>query len=227
MIVAPKTYEERLSYLFHVNPDYASEILELMIHNPEFLSIGHLIPLTERPVNFNLNKNEPYNVNAPANVFEFLLYYIAEAGVNANYGNQQWNKIRDYIRLHKADPLTNLVSSVDLQPKKQQVYNDLNKILIKHNINPYDLTLTQVISFKKEVKGIGDGCITFLQSLYATKFTNETTLPNYSDIGFQKGFMKFYKMDKKPTKKQVFEKSKDWSNIRVVNALMMQCYHYL
>lgn len=222
-MICPKTYEERLSYLFHVNPSYAGEILELMTHNPEFLSIGHLISLTERPVHFNLNKNEPYNINAPANVFEFLLYYIAEAGVNANYGNKQWIKIREYIRVNKNDPLTNLVSSVDLQLKKQQIYKDLNIVLLKYNINPYDLTLDQVITIKNEVKGIGDGCITFLQSLYAS----ETTLPNYSDIGFQKGFMKFYKMDKRPTKKQVFEKSKTWHNIRIVNSLMMQCYHYL
>ena len=33
------TYEERLSYLYYVNPSYASKILNLMDNNPEFLSI--------------------------------------------------------------------------------------------------------------------------------------------------------------------------------------------
>ena len=219
-MISPKSYEERLSYLFHVNPSYAGEILELMTHNPEFLSIGHLIALTERPVHFNLNKNEVYNKEAPANVFEFLMYYIAEAGVNARYGHAQWIKIRDYIRLHRENPFP---LNLELQPKKQQVYKDIHQACLIHYIKPYELTINHVILFQKQIKGIGDGCITFLQSLYL----DDVTLPNYSDIGFKKGFMKFYKMDKQPTKKQVFEKSKDWSNMKIVNMLMMQCYHYL
>lgn len=219
MIIA-KTYEERLSYLYYVNPSYASKILNLMDNNPEFLSIGHLIALTEYPVNFNFS--EKHNSDAPANVFEFLMYYIAEAGVNANYGHQQWLKIKNYIRLHKDNPLDHL-TDIDLQPKKKQVYIDLNLTCLKYNIKPYHLTLNNIITFKSEIKGIGDGCITFLQSLYS----EDEPLPNYSDIGFKKGFMKFYKMDKKPTKKQVFEKSKNWSDVRIVNMLMMQCYHYL
>lgn len=222
MIISPITYEERLSYLYHVNPSYASEILQCMEHNPEFLRIGHLIALTQYPVHFNLNPGEKYYPDAPSNVFEFLMYYIAEAGVRATYGHEQWIRIKNYIRLHKADPLTNLVKDVPLQLKKQAVYNDLNLLCLTYNIKPYDLTLENIIKFQKELKGIGDGCITFLQSLYKP---SNVTLPNYSDIGFKKGFMKFY--NKKPTKKQIFDKSKTWTNMNIVNMLMMQCYHYL
>ncbi len=35
-MIAPKSYKERLSYLFHVNPRYAGEILECINNNPEF-----------------------------------------------------------------------------------------------------------------------------------------------------------------------------------------------
>lgn len=222
-MISPKTYEERLSYLYEVNQTYANQILQCMENNPEFLRIGHLISLTEHPVNFNLNKNEKYNPDAPANVFEFLLYYIAESGVRATYGYAQWIKIRTYIRMNKADPLTNL-KLLDLQPKKQQIYINLNNILLKYNIKAYDLTLIQIIKLQGEIKGVGDGAITFLKSLYAP---TTTTLPNYSDIGFKKGFMKFYGLNKKPTKKQIFDKSKNWTHLHIINMLMMQCYHYL
>ena len=223
MIITPRTYEGRLTYLFETNYNYASEILQCMENNPEFIKIGHLIALTEYPVHFNLNKNEPYNPDAPTNVFEFLLYYIAEAGVKASYGHAQWVKIKNYIRVN-TNPLANLTKEVDLQVKKQQVYIDLNNILLKYNIIPNDLTLDQVIKIQPEIKGIGDGCITFLKSLYAP---STTTLPNYSDIGFKKGFQKFYSLNKQPTKKQVFDKSKNWTHIHIINMLMMQCYHYL
>lgn len=215
--ISPVTYEDRISYLLYTNYKYATEIIDFMGQNPEFLKIGHLISLTEKCVGYD-------DPEMPQNVFEMLIYYIANAGVNANYSHQQWIMIKDYIRSHQLDPLTNLLTAVNkIQPKKQQIYTDINIYLIQNNINHYDLTLENVITMQHKIKGIGDGCITHINM----RFDGEITLPDYSDIGFKKGFQKFYKLDKRPTKKQIFEKTKDWSNVKIGNMMMSQCYHYL
>src|SRR6266516_4060530 len=122
MIISPITFEERVTYLLCTNYKYGVEILDFMEHNPEFKKIGHLISLTEKSVGFD----KPH---MPQNVFEMLIYYIAESGVNANYGMKQWLSIKDYIRLNKIDPLTDLTNNVKIQPKKQQVYKDINLYL--------------------------------------------------------------------------------------------------
>jgi hypothetical protein len=220
-IIIPITYEERLTVIMELNPTYAIEIVMFMETNPEFLQISHLISLTELPIGFNLNSNEPYRSDAPEGVFEHLIYYIANAGVNANYSHKQWKKIQNYIRTHKS--LKDLTTTLSIQPKKIQVYHDLYHLLIKYNINSYDLNIDQALQLCQELKGVGDGCVTHLQTI----FNKPITLPNYTDIGFKKGFMKFYNLDKKPTKKQVFEKSKDWSNMKIANSLMQQAYLYL
>jgi hypothetical protein len=216
-MINPISYEERLTVIMEINLKYGIEILEFMNNNPEFLVIGHLISLTEYPVNYNKNKHEPYNPDTPFGVFEHLVYYIANAGVNANYSNKQWGILRNYIRTHKN--LTN-INYDNIQPKKVKVYRDLCQLIDKE---PYDLTIDEALKICEKLKGVGDGCITHLQLF----FDKPITLPNYSDIGFQKGFMKFYKLDKRPTKKQVFEVTKTWSNIKIGNSLMMQAYHYL
>lgn len=216
MIISPVTYEERISWLLYTNYNYANEILNFMEHNSEFLKIGHLISLTEKSVGFD-------NPEMPQGVFEMLIYYIAEAGVNANYGYKQWIMIKDYIRSHQNNPLTDLSNNIKIQPKKHQVYKDINIYLNKNNIKHYDLTLQYAVVMQNNIKGIGDGCITFLQ----TMFNGKVTIPNYSDIGFKKGFQKFYELNNQPTKKQIFEKTKNWSNIKIGNMMMQQCYHYL
>lgn len=220
-IIQPKTYEERLTVLMEINQPYAIEIVMFMETNPEFLKIGHLISLTEFPVHFGLNPGEPENKELPIGVFEHLVYYIANAGVHRNYSHKQWLMIKNYIRTHQS--LKDLTSNLTIQPKKIKVYNDLYNLLIKFNINAYDLNINQALILCQELKGVGDGCVTHLQTI----FNQPVTTPDYSDIGFKKGFMKFYNLDKQPTKKQVFEKSKDWSNIKIANSLMHQAYHYL
>lgn len=216
MIFSPVTYEERITWLLCTNYKYATEIIDFMEHNPEFLKVGHLISLTEKSVGFD-------KPEMPKCIFETLIYYIAEAGVNANYGYKQWSIIKDYIREHQDDPLTNLLDNVNIQPKKRQIYTDINVYLNKNNIKHYNLTLNVVIKMQNNIKGIGDGCITFLSEM----FDGKVMLPNYSDIGFKKGFQKFYNLKKRPTKKEIFEKTKDWSNIKIGNMMMLQCYHYL
>ena len=224
-VISPITYEERLTWLMTINPKFAIEILEFMENNPEFLKVGHLIALTEYPNNYNMNPGENLNPYAPTCVFEHLVHYIAEAGVRASYGNDQWKIISDYIRLHKDDPLTNLLIDINtIQPKKKQVYIDLNLLLIDYNISPYNLTYLQAIMICDKLKGVGDGCRNSLQLFYKQE---DITLPDYTDIGFKKGFMKFYNLPKKPTKKQIFDITKNWSNIKIGNMIIMQCYHYL
>ena len=216
MIISPVTYEERISWLLLTNYKYAEEIINFVEKNPEFLRVGHLISLTEKSVGFDDPK-------MPQCVFEMLIYYIAESGVNANYGFKQWLLIKDYIRENLSDPLTLLCDNVKIQPKKQQVYIDINSYLNDNDITPYDLTLSTVVKMQKDIKGIGDGCITFINTMYE----GDITLPDYSDIGFKKGFQKFYQLDKRPTKKQIFEKTNGWSDIKIGNMFMVQCYHYL
>ena len=223
-VITPITYEERLTFLMDINSELAIEIMEFMEGNPEFLKVGHLIALTGYPNNYNKNKGEQYNYYAPNCVFEHLVHYIAAAGVRANYGYNQWKMICDYMRLNKDNTLTNLMENVKVQPKKRQVYNDLNLLLINNNILPYNLSYDQALMICDKLKGVGDGCI---NSLHLFFNQNNITLPDYTDIGFKKGFMKFYNLNKRPTKKEIFDITKNWSNVKIGNMIIMQCYHYL
>ncbi len=215
-VYTPITREDRLHAIMHTNPIYGQRILLFIAKNPEFSCIAHLFPLTDKMLCFNKSTD-------PKCVFEFLLYYVAEAGVNANYGIQQWLLIKDHIRANHDNPFCGLYD-LALQPKKVQVYKNIAAYLLNNNIAPYSLTLDGVLDMKKNVKGVGDGCATFMCMIYDT---TKVTLPDYSEIGFKKGFQKFYKLDHRPTKKEVMDKAKGWSDVYLVNVLMQQVFRYM
>jgi len=204
----PLSFQDRLEVIFSTNPTYGCRIIDFISKNPEFESIAYLFPLTDKLICFNKDTD-------PKCMFEFLLYYIAEAGVNANYGHQQYLIIRQNF---------NNLNLSNIQPKKKQVYIDINNYLLKRNIKPNELKLEDIVDLKNNVKGVGDGCLTFLYTIYDT---DKVTLPNYSDIGFKKGYQKFYKLDYRPTKAEIIKKSKGWTDVHLVNVLMQQCYTYL
>ncbi len=213
----PLSFNDRINAIYETNPEYGERIMVFLDKNPEFSSIARLFPLSDKMTCFTKESD-------PTTCFEFLLYYIAEAGVNAKYGHAQWLLIKDHIRAHDTKPFDGLFT-LKLQPKKVQVYKDIETYLSANFIgNPYKLTLNDVEKMQKEIKGIGDGCLTFLYTIYDT---SRVYLPDYSEIGFKKGFQKFYNLPKMPTKKQVMDKSKNWSDIHLVNELLHQVYNYM
>jgi hypothetical protein len=243
LIIPNPTYNSRLSVLNIINPKYAEKIEKFIISNPEFLRVGHLLSLTEYPVNYNRNPGESYNPHAPREILEHLVYYIACSGVRYSYALDQWrniirpfmenNNLRGINKNSENNVLKNLgnsESTVDLsgknkiQPKKQEIYNGLHNLLQKYKIYPnYSLNYEQALKISKELKGVGQGWLTYL----ALFFGPETDiLPDYTDLYFKKGFTKFYNLTN-PTKKQILKISQGWSNIKIGNMFMHQCALYL
>ncbi len=229
------TYEERLTVVLLTNPSYGEKIISFMENNPEFLKVGHLISLTEYPVNYNKNPGEKFNPEAPTCIFEQILYYVAESGVNSNYGRKQWKFMFEFMRDHQdsKDVMSDLLSHCDsvefkIQPKKRSIYESLKEQLEELDVLPYELTYEQAMEMCKNTKGIGNGCITHLAMLYGD---DKDVTPDYTDRGFVEGFQKFYKLDHKPTKKEMLGKTKKWSDtkggIKIGNSIINQCFHYL
>lgn len=219
-------YDHRLSILKQVNPIYAEEIESFVKNNPEFLKVGHILALSEYPHGYNKNPGEKYNPLAPTTIFEHLVYYIACIGVNYDYALKQWEIILKTLRnksVYQNDMLDKLDLSV-LQKKKQQIYKDLCILLRKYEIFPNNsLNYQQVINICKELKGVGQGCVNHLTLFYGDK--NNVSV-DYTDFTFMKGFIKFYNLQEKPTKKEILKLTSNWSNIKIGNMFMFQCAHY-
>jgi hypothetical protein len=231
------SYETRLSIIAEINPNYAIKIMDFMENHPEFLEIGRMIPLTELPYGYNRNYGEVFDNSRPDCVLEHLVHYIAESGVNSSYAAKQWKEISNYMRngkdIRKNNVLENLNSfasekSFKIQPKKVAIYENLNNLLKEYKIFPnYSLTYDQFIKIFHRLKGVGNGCFNHMTMIWGTENDRKNITPDFTDIGFVKGFQKFYKLDNKPTKKQMLDIASKWSDKEIGNAMMTQCFHYL
>lgn len=212
------SYFDRLSLIASSNPIWHQEIINFVEQNPEFIVLLPYVALTEYPVGFNKNPNEPFNPDAPLNIFETLIYSIAASGVKMDYGHKQYKQIVTYLR--SVDFFEeNMDFPFKIQPKKIQVYKDLINILLQNNIN-INLMKLEDLELVKHIKGIGITTISLCHELYG-----DGQIIPYNDRQWIKGFSKLYNIEN-PTKKQILEITNKWKNKKVGNMFICQCSRY-
>lgn len=212
------THYERLSLIATTNPIWYQEIVSFVEENPEF---GVLLPyasLTSYPIGFNKNPGEPFELDAPRNIFETLIYAIAAAGVKMDYGYSQYKQIVSYLRTVDFFE-ENMEFPFKIQPKKIQIYKDLINILLQNNININSMKMDD-LELVKQVRGIGVTAISLCEELYG-----DCKIIPYTDRQWYLGFSKLYNIPK-PTKKQILDITNKWTNKKVGIMFINQCSRY-
>lgn len=164
-----------------VDPIWGTQVDDFLEAHPEFKPYAYLAPATDKPVS---------DGNDPQNVLEALLYYIALAGVHRNYGHKQKDIIWSKLRVNGYN-IADMVSSTGdlLQPKKREVYLEVEKYCKARGVEPVDLTVNMVLDPGfKSIKGVGNGAITHIKLHY----TDSMDIVDYTDRGFVAGFEKVY-----------------------------------
>ncbi len=209
---------QRLQVIAQFNPEWYSRIVAFVAENPEFEILLPYSSLTEFERGFNKNPGEPYDPEAPRNIFETLIYSVAASGVKMVYGYKQYKQIIGYLR--SVNYLEeNMVFPFTVQPKKHQVYKDLINTLLRNDIITSEMTLEH-LEIVKKVKGIGVTSLSLCHHLYG-----DGQLVPYSDRNFIKGFCKLYKMSK-VSKRQIMEITNKWKDKKVGTMFVYQCCHY-
>jgi hypothetical protein len=211
----------RLSIINFINPYWYRQITEFLEEHPTFNKLLPIVALDEYPNGFNKNPHETDD-HAPKNIFETIIYGVAHAGVDIDYGKKEYLTVIAYLR--QFDSLQeNMNIPIKMQSKKKRTYNDLINTLLKHNISVDELLFSHM-SIIEKVWGIGESTISLLYLLYAD-IDNEKVIP-FSDKQFNRGMEMFYKIDTPINKKKLKEYTDTWKNKKVGLMFIVQYAHY-
>ena len=209
---------ERLILISLIVLSWYQQIVDFVKENIEFEALIPYASLTSYPVGYNKNPGEAFDSEAPKNIFETLIYCIANAGVKATYGYSQYKEIVLYLRtVNYFEEDMNFPFKI--QPKKIDIYKNLINILLQNDIN-INLMKIDDLELVKQVKGIGVTTISVCENLYG----NGQTIP-YTYSQWCRGFSKFYKI-LKPNKKQILNITNKWTNKKIGIMFISQCSRY-
>ena len=212
---------DRLKYIKLTDPEWGCLIQDLLDTNPEFVPYIDIVPISRYPMGYGRNPGEPHVPHMPQNIFEHLIYYITEAGVNRNYAHKQWDIISTVLRKNNYD-LT-MIPKALIQPKKIQTYLDLSEYLKLKDIRPENITIEDIKNPAFKIKGIGIGAVAQLKLFYSS----DNDIASFSDRGFIQGFMKIYALKTKPTITQMKKTVEKWGYAqRAGEAMCFQVFHY-
>jgi hypothetical protein len=189
----------RLELISQINPIWAITISNFIEEYPEFKQYVYMAPIHQiEPI--------PYkNVNT---LFEGIMHYICSAGVRYTYAFKQWEIIYPLINLDQWEKIIensiDLRNNTNIQNKKREIYYNLCRFMNENNLTHTNLTISHLDLFKKNVPGIGDGCIAWCKKY----FSLDDNIVEYSDINFKKGFEKIYKTESIALRKK---KAKEWN----------------
>jgi len=209
----------RLAIINFINPSWFRQITEFLGEHPDFNKLIPIVALDEYPNGFNRNPHET-DEHAPLNIFETILYGLAFAGVDIDYGKQQYLLITDYLR--KQPFKRDMEFTVDLQPEKIPVYRNLINRLFDLNMTVNDLVYENFHLFE-DVEGMTESTTTLLHLLYDV-VTSEEVLP-YGDKQFKRGMSMFYELES-PTKEELKAITATWRNKKVGLMFIIQFAHY-
>lgn len=208
---------DRIEMIGLVDSEWAIQISLFLEIFPEFNKYRKIAAMTTK----STSNNEWWE---PKTIFEYCIFYSCEAGVRANYANEQYKIIIKFLRsgdwMTICYGLQNFLNSNSIQPKKKQIYWDIFSWMNNHGVNNETITIQHVEQMKIEVKGLGEGFIGFMRE----KFSNDDRVCQYTDIGYIKSFEKVY-----GSKHGIKEKSEEWMSMgfgRVVNSFMFQIHYY-
>ena len=210
----------RLSIINFINPSWFRQITEFLEDHPSFNKLNPIVALDEYPNGFNKNPHET-DPDAPRNIFETILYGLAHAGVDVDYGKSQYLKITHYLRqFDKYEH--NMDFPDDLQPEKIRTYRELINRLLDVNIGITEMRYED-LHFVEDVPGMGESTITLLHLLF-DEVTSDKCLP-YGDKQFNRGMRMFYNLEN-PTKAELKSITDTWRNKKVGLMYIVQYAHY-
>jgi hypothetical protein len=210
----------RLSIINFINPSWHKQITEFLAEHPSFNKLVPIVALDEYPNGFNKNPHET-DADAPRNIFETIIYGLAHAGVDIDYGKSQYLQMTNYLR--KYDVFTeNMEFSFDVQPEKIKTYRGLINRLLELNIIVNDLKYED-LHLIEDVEGMTESTITLLHLLY-DEVTTDRCLP-YGDKQFKRGMSMFYDLES-PTKEELKKITNTWRNKKVGLMFIIQFAHY-
>ena len=90
----------RLNIINFINPSWFVQVTEFLNEHPAFNKLVPIVALDEYPNGFNKNPHET-DPDAPINIFETVIWGLALAGCDVDYGKDQYNQMVKYLRTVK------------------------------------------------------------------------------------------------------------------------------
>ena len=214
----------RLHIINFINPSWYRQITEFLIENPAFTKLIPIVALDEYPNGFNKNPHED-DKDAPRNIFEIILYGLAFAGADIDYGKIQYLLMLNYFRDCQEEEITkDMEMPKNAQPEKIPIYKALVNKLLEKNIaldklmyNPEHMKIIE------SVEGMTESTVTLLYLLF-DEVTRDRCLP-YGDKQFKRGMSMFYELNN-PTKSELKDLTDKWTNKKVGLMFVVQYAHY-
>lgn len=212
----------RLYIINFINPSWYTQITEFLQENPDFKKLLPIVALDEYPNGFNKNPHED-DKDAPRNIFETIIYGLALAGADVDYGKGQYLMMTNYFR--KYEELSyDMELPNNTQPEKVPIYKALIKKLLDEDIRMEELIYSpQHMAVIESVEGMTESTVTLLYLLY-DEVTRDRCLP-YGDKQFKRGMCMFYGLEN-PTKEELKAITCKWTNKKVGLMFVVQYAHY-
>lgn len=193
------------------NMNWKSTVAKFIEENPEFKPYARFAP--EYPWC-------PIPYNNVRTLYDTVMHYICSSGVRYTYAFRQWQFIHALLKNCTTweERIERLQSADGIQPKKIKSYVNVCTWMKEHDIEPNDLTLEHVCQMKKEIHGIGDGCVAHCYRYFSDD--NENCV-EYTDIFFKKGMEVIYGKHKPSFRKQKAEEWKRSCNARIANLMVL------
>jgi len=210
----------RLHIINFINASWYNQIIDFLDEQPSFKKLIPIVALDEYPNGFNKNPYED-DKDAPRNIFETILYGLALAGADVDYGKAQYVMILNYFR--QCDVFTeDMDLPDDTQPEKVPIYKALVNKLLETNIIVNELKYEDM-KIIESVEGMTESTVTLLHLLY-DEVTSDKCLP-YGDKQFKRGMSMFYDIEN-PTKEKLKLITDTWTNKKVGLMFTVQYAHY-
>jgi len=210
----------RLQIINLINSSWYRQITEFLEEQPAFDKLIPIVALDEYPNGFNKNPHEQDD-DAPRNIFETILYGLALAGADVEYGKSQYLMMLEYFRncnVFEED----MDMPEDTQPEKVQIYKNLVNKLLEKNIVSNDLKYEDM-EIIESVEGMTESTVTLLHLLYDDVYSDKC-LP-YGDKQFKRGMTMFYELNE-PKKDILKAIANTWGNKKVGLMFVVQFAHY-
>jgi hypothetical protein len=211
----------RLSIINFINPSWYKQITEFLAEHPGYNKLVPIVALDEYPSGFNKNPHETDD-DAPCNIFETIIYGIAHANADIEYGKSQYLQIVNYLRKHNYFT-ENMEFPFDVEEIKVRTYIELINTLLENNIIINEMKFEE-LHIVENVYGMTESTLTLLNLLYA-EVTSEKVIP-FSDKQFNRGMGMFYDLKEKQTIEQLKEITNTWNNKKVGLMFIIQFAHY-
>jgi hypothetical protein len=212
----------RLHIISFINSSWYTQISEFLQEHPAFNKLIPIVALDEYPNGFNKNPHEDEK-DVPRNIFEIILYGLAFAGADIDYGKIQYLLMINYFR--NCDVFVeDMEMPANAQPEKVPIYKALINKLLEEDIIVTELKYTpEHMKIIESVEGMTESTVTLLYLLF-DEVTRDRCLP-YGDKQFKRGMSMFYGLEN-PTKEVLKKITDTWTNKKVGLMFVVQYAHY-